>query len=169
MASTFRLFFADCQNQGPVHVQRSDCRSTSRCQTNSANSIPLHVIVPAISTRIEEWCLLIGIRICSSLACAFFERTRDARQCEVLKDGCPASRDRLDVIDVEGCFLSELQQATVFASIPSSLNGLAGEGNGDVTTHPAARSARILSSDRNSARLTSPSASLRSASVSGFP
>ena len=115
MTTERSFLLADRQHQGPVHAEGHDGRPSDCCQADETDSFPKKVVRPGIASRIEESHLCAGLWIHSGLTGGFAERTRDAGQREILRDGASARLHREDVVDMERGLLAFLRQAAVLA------------------------------------------------------
>ena len=174
MPSAKYLFRPDANNRRPVHPQGGNRGSTRRGSSDYFNSIPPKVIVPKLLPRMIQGCRALALGIDGDLACFLAQRTGHARQGEIRLVGRSASSARHNVIDMKACFLAVLRQLAVLATALGTADDEAPQARAD-RSHPlrfrrfCGRSARMRSHENVSARLTSPSASARSAFVSNAP
>lgn len=136
--------------------------------------LPAKMIGPVLAARIEKSHTPASQRIDRRTARFLSQRTGYASQRQVSFCSSAAGAARHDMIDVERGFLADLRQSAVFATLAGALQYQAAQPLRHVlhvrcVPLAAARSARRRSSDRVSARFTSPSASSRSSAVNNFP
>src|SRR5215467_5712292 len=157
-----------------VHGQRGDCRTADTGHTEDlTGDLGDEVVAPYVEPGMEELCRIAGCRIDGGGTCSFSQRTRYARERQVLERRHAAGSLRHDVIQVERGFLAELRDPTVLASLVRPQPRSALQRDGDVpAAHPGAGwrfDERRRSSVSRSARSTSPSASACSSALSAVP
>src|ERR1700738_3970143 len=97
--------------------------------------LPAKVQVPWIAARIEDRFHCSGSTIENGLTGSFSERTRNARQGQVIQFRLTICRKWNDMIHMEERFLSGLRQAAIFAPLLSPLQNTAAERVRNI--HPA--------------------------------
>jgi hypothetical protein len=122
MAAADGFFLADGKDQRAVHCQSGYRGAADRSQRHDALAFPAEVLRPGLRSRVEQRKLLAGFRIAGGLLRPFPQRTRNARQRQVVYGGGPASRSWNDVIDVKRRFLPVLRQSTILAAFSRSMH-----------------------------------------------
>jgi hypothetical protein len=116
-----RLLFPDSEDQRSVHLQSRDRSPSGGCQPNKGDTIPAEVLSPVVASGIEEGRVPAALRISRRLSGRLSERARHAREREVFNLCLAGCRDRHDMVDMEGRFLTFLRQPTVLAAPTCSL------------------------------------------------
>lgn len=162
------LLFSDAKCQFAIHRECSDGCFPGWSESGQTYSFPLEVFIPHLGARIKKCSYFTGDRIVVVQARSLAERTGNAGKRQVFRNSFTARRDRMCVIDVKGGFLSRLREAAILAVVAGSPANESPKLRRN-PTHGKRRSARSRKRLSNSARLTSPSASLFSSAVKGVP
>ena len=109
-----------------------DNGATHRRHTGNAQPLPSKVIQPRIPTWIEERHFVTSLGVNGRFTGCLTQGTRDAGESEVAFARFPAGGDGNDVIDVEGCDLAHLSQATVLTMVFGSLYNETAQGGRNV-------------------------------------
>lgn len=75
MSSSFHFLSPNCQNQGPVHFESFNSRSSDGSLSYEINSIPAKVLVPIVLPRIEQMHFFARPRVNRDLPGLFSPRT----------------------------------------------------------------------------------------------
>jgi len=161
----FHLFASNGQDQGTVHSQRYNGRSTRGRQANHGSALPSKMIGPTLASRMEERHPATSRRINRRPASFLAQRTGYAGESQIVRGGRAAAASWNDMVDVECSFLALLCQATILATIVRPRHDQSTQACRYRAHRPAALacSTRSRSNDNISAKFTSPSASSLSA------
>lgn len=160
----------DSLREQPVHLQNLDGRAARGGAAENATGFPLKMVRPSMNARMKDRNSFAGGRVGCLPACAFAQRTRHARQREIIQRSRAACSERMNMIDVESSLLTCLGKPAVFAALPRALKDRSSEaGRYHQAAAAVAFDARSFNSESISAISTRPSASSRSAAVKGVP
>jgi hypothetical protein len=116
------LFDADVKGMLPIHFQGLNNSAPDGGKPHDSDVIKSEVIAPMVMARIKHRNFSASLRVNDTCARGFSQRAGYAGQSEVLRYSDSASGLRRDMINMKGCFLSELGDATVFATIPCAID-----------------------------------------------
>jgi hypothetical protein len=121
-SSSQPFFNANVKGMLPIHFQGLNNSASDGSKPHDSDVIKSKVIIPTVTARIKQRNFHASLKVSDACARGFSERAGYACQSEVLRYSESASGLRRDVIDMKGCFLSELGDATVFATIPCAID-----------------------------------------------
>lgn len=157
------------QGQRSIHLQQVHRCTPGRTLFNDALVLPLEMITPNIRTRMKQGNLTNARRVSGHAPRTLSKRARHACERQVFLYCRAAVRHRHNVIDMKCGFLSQLRHPAILAASVRAAHDRGTKARRYIHAVLAPDLARSLSSERNSAVSTRPSATFRSAAVSGVP
>jgi hypothetical protein len=133
MATELRFFFANRNNQRPIHSQRFDRCSACRSQSDNAETFPAEMVGPDSAPWMVERDFLSALWVYCTLPGSLPQRTGDTGQRQVIYPGHSAGNHGDYMIDMEGRFLPFLRQSTVFTSPSRPFYNGVSQGSGNMS------------------------------------
>lgn len=108
MTSEECLFLPDGSDERSVHRQSINRGSSGGAESDENGPVPAEMLVPCVTTRIEECDARRRFGIGCCVSSSFSERARYAGKCEVIDDGFAACGHGLYVIYMKRSLLPDL-------------------------------------------------------------
>lgn len=144
MTTSGAFLLTDGNNQRPVYLQGLDRRAAGCGTPEQEGALPAEVVVPQVAPRMEEGDLLTTLRVDGSLTGCLAKRARNTGEGEIVAGVGTASGHRHDVVDVKGCFLSQLRKTVVLASVAGTPDNEPAEPGGDALSQVPTPMRRVV-------------------------
>ncbi len=109
MTAADDFFLSDGDDERPIHIQSSHSGPSRRCQRHNPYDVPAEVFILALRPWVKQRRFRARIGIGGCLFRPLSQRTRHARQGEVVLCSRSIGRSGHDVVDVKRRLLSELR------------------------------------------------------------
>lgn len=116
------LLLSNREDERPVKIERLNCCAPRRRETVNSDSLPIEVLRPNVTARVEYRNFVASVRVDGSHLSALAQRARNASERQVVGCGKAASGHRFNMINMEGCLLSDLRKVAVLTTVAAPLN-----------------------------------------------
>jgi hypothetical protein len=108
-----------------IHLQNADTRAANGCFSHDVNAAPSEVVIPAVSSGMEQWGDFAGLRIDAGQVGTFVQIAIDAGKGEIFKIVGASMNPGSDMFDMEGSqrgidLIQQAILAAIFGTFPDA-------------------------------------------------